>query len=255
MIDPRATLDELAGALDAAGVGVYLYEGARGEQRRLFGGPDSGVENLSDADGDDARRPVELAAGPRFHGVVRVRPDIEAAPASRDGRAGLQAHLTHLSETLPPDETVAICAIGIDGLREFNRVYGYDSGDQLSLGVGARLARTLPEGAALARVGGAKFAAVLPGADAGAFREHAERLGAEIRSVPFDVGFGPLTVTVSIGAAVARAPALASPDPSTPRWPRSTRRASKANKGFTWRIRTATNRPCRPAPCAPARRR
>ncbi len=236
MVDPRATLDELATALDAAGVGVYLFEGARGAQRWL-----AGAAHFADSlggDPDHRRRlaadappgaPVEAPGGcgvreslvrvddgpdgaPRFFGVLRAGSG-EHAPPCRDGRAGLQAHLTHLSETLPTDTPVAVCAIGVDGLRVFNRAYGYDAGDALCLGVGARLARSLPQGAVLARIGGAKFGAAFIGPCALAFREEAEKLCADVRDAPFDVGFGPITVTISIGAAIAYPAALASPDP------------------------------------------
>jgi diguanylate cyclase (GGDEF)-like protein len=237
MVDPRATLDELAAALDAAGVGVYLYEGARGAQRWLAGAAHF-AESIGDA-GARARlaessKPGDLIegpgcrdvreslvrvmdgpeGGPRFYGVLRAEADgLGGKLTHSDGRAGLQSHLTHLAETLTSDTPVAVCVVGIDGLREFNRAYGYDSGDALSLGVGARIARAMPNGAAMARIGGAKFAIALVGPDALALQDWAERLCADIREAPFDVGFGPITVTISIGAALARPGALSSPEP------------------------------------------
>ena len=235
-MDARATLQELAGALDAAGVGVYLYEGARGAQRWLAGaarfaenvgaGPRAeapirpGEAVFQGGDGLDSRL-VRLdddpEGGPRFLGVVLAREASEGetpvALGSRDGRAGLQAHLTYLAETLPADTPVAVCAIGVDGIREFCRAYGYDAGDALTLGVGSRLSRTLPAGAAFARIGGAKFAAVLTGEDAAGFRGRADALCADLRGASFDVGFGPVSVTISIGAAIAEPAALTSPEP------------------------------------------
>jgi len=234
MVGPRATLAELADALNAAGVGVYVYEGAKGAQRWLSGAgrftADDGARAaraLSDAAPGEARRLgdahlVRLQdcpdGAPRFMGVLRAAEGVEdfgdAGPLGRaSGRGALQAHLTHLAETLPPETPVVCCVFGIDDMREFSRVYGYDAGAALAHMVGERLARALPPDAAIARVGGAKFAAAIVGDDAGAFRERAGRIAADIAHGAFDVGFGPVSVTLSIGAAVASATALASPEP------------------------------------------
>jgi len=234
MVGPRATLAELADALNAAGVGVYVYEGAKGAQRWLSGAgrftADDGARAaraLSDAAPGEARRMgdahlVRLQdcpdGAPRFMGVLRAAEGVEdfgdAGPLGRaSGRGALQAHLTHLAETLPPETPVVCCVFGIDDMREFSRVYGYDAGATLAHMVGERLARALPPDAAIARVGGAKFAAAIVGDDAGAFRERAGRIAADIAHGAFDVGFGPVSVTLSIGAAVASATALASPEP------------------------------------------
>ncbi len=218
MVDPKATLEELAEALEAAGVGVYLYEGARGAQRWLAGAALIGGDDAGPVDRRVVRLPDRPDAGPRFVGVLQARAPEDAHPAwaaptgAQDGRKGMQAHLTHLAETLPPDTPVAVCAIGVDELRAFCRAYGYEAGDRLTLGVGARLHRALPEGAALARIGGATFAAAFVGDDAARFRERAEALCAEVRSAAFDVGFGPVSVTISLGAALAQGDALASPE-------------------------------------------
>ncbi len=232
MIAQGATLSEIAEALEAAGVGVFLYEGARQTERWLAGeagaagGGGSGGGGAAGPPALSVRRPdgadetlVRLSDGPggapRFLGVVRAADGCAAARglAARDGRSGLQAHLTHLAETLPPETPVAICAIGVDGMREFCRVYGYDAGDALALAAGTRLMAALPPEAALARIGGAKFAAALVGGDAAGIRALAESLCAELHGASFDVGFGPVSVTISVGAALAPAAALSAPEP------------------------------------------
>jgi EAL domain-containing protein (putative c-di-GMP-specific phosphodiesterase class I)/GGDEF domain-containing protein len=247
MIGPRATLLELTEALDAAGVGVYLYEGARQSQRWLVGaeryreragasddarraaltattGPGDAL-HVAGGDGAVSEQVVRLRDGPegnpRFVGVLRAA-DAATPGASaggpdplrrRDGRGALQAHLTHLGESLPTGTPVAFCAFGVDGLREFCRAYGYDAGDALAVAVGARLALTLPPDAAFVRLGGAKFGAAIVGDTAGMVRARAEAISAEIRRASFDVGFGPVSVTVSVGAAIADVAALTSPEP------------------------------------------
>jgi EAL domain-containing protein (putative c-di-GMP-specific phosphodiesterase class I)/GGDEF domain-containing protein len=118
-----------------------------------------------------------------------------------------------MAETLRPDALVACCVFGIDGMREFSRCYGFEAGDALACAVGERLSRMLPASAALARIGGAKFAAAVIGDDPAAVRARATAIAAEFSALSFDVGFGSISVTLSIGAAVARAPALATPEP------------------------------------------
>jgi predicted signal transduction protein with EAL and GGDEF domain len=235
MIGHGATLTELADALEAAGVGVYLYEGSRRSERWLAGaasfqtggGAASRAALVADAPQGEAvsvRRPggvderlVRLRDGPegapRFFGVLRAAGEAAPGMIGRDGRPALQAHLTRLAETLPPDTPVVVCAMGVDGMREFCRAYGYDAGEALTDAVGERLLRALPPDAALARIGGAKFAAALPGEDAASFREKAGALCAELHGTGFDVGFGPVSVTVSIGAAIAPAASVAAPEP------------------------------------------
>lgn len=235
MVGPRATLDELAAALNAAGVGVYVYEGARQSQRWLVGAdrfeadkadtsshaaiiataaPGETRRIAPDADGVEARlvRLSDEEGSPRFLGVLSA---VEGSDqiGRVSGRSAMQAHLTQLSESLKPDMLVACCVFGVDSMREFSRIYGYEAGDALARAVGARLATTLPNDVPVARVGGAKFAAAIVGDDATAIRRRAELVAAEFAALSFDVGFGPISVTLSIGAAVARAPKLASPEP------------------------------------------
>lgn len=237
MTGPRATLDELSQALSAAGVGVYLYDGARRASRWLSGGAAYGAM-MADGDlpvtpltiaGDNLVPPapagaldhriVRLADGPggapRFFGVIRAADaarDGAAGLGCSDGRSGLQAHLTHLAETLPPTTSVAICALGVDGMREFCRVYGYDAGEALLRATGARLLTALPAEAVLARIGGAKFAVALVGAVPGEVKHQAELLADEVQGASFDVGFGPVSVTLSVGGAIARPAVLRTPE-------------------------------------------
>ena len=235
MTDPRTTLDELSAALRAAGVGVYVYEGARQSARWLAGAAPFGE------DADEAPPPPATATTPVHslvtgarntlsHQVVRLGPDGDAprffgvvracspgeigrgALGAPDGRSGLQAHLTHLAETLPPTARIAVLALGIDGMREFCRAYGYEAGETLCRAVGEGLLQTLPPEAVLARIAGAKFVVALPGAPGIDFAAEARRITGEVQSVSFALPFGPVSVTLSAGGLVAGPAQLRSPD-------------------------------------------
>ncbi|PKQ04261.1 MAG: hypothetical protein CVT71_02570, partial [Alphaproteobacteria bacterium HGW-Alphaproteobacteria-10] len=99
MVGPRATLAELADALNAAGVGVYVYEGAKGAQRWLSGGgkfdaprdPAAQAESLSDAAPGEARRMGDAHlvrlhdcpdGAPRFMGVLRAAEGMDGGDGS-----------------------------------------------------------------------------------------------------------------------------------------------------------------------------
>jgi EAL domain-containing protein (putative c-di-GMP-specific phosphodiesterase class I)/GGDEF domain-containing protein len=223
-VTTRSTLTELADTLRAAGVGVFVYEGAERRQRWL-----AGAEHFAAPDVDGLASPGEPAGGhvetrllrldhdpdgaPRFLGLMHPIDGGAPSVARISGRSALQAHLTQLAETLKPQALVACCVFGIDGMREFSRCYGFEAGDALACAVGERLSRMLPAGAAVSRIGGAKFAAAVIGDDAAAVRARATAIAAEFAALSFDVGFGSISVTLSIGAAVARAPALGTPEP------------------------------------------
>jgi diguanylate cyclase (GGDEF)-like protein len=242
MSGPRATLEELSDALTAAGVGVYLYDGAKQSARWITGGsrfaslsPDGDppltplMQTLSTAEVGMTAAPVDHhlvrlddgpEGSPRFFGVIRAADrgtetedeTLRRCLGSSDGRSGLQAHLTHLAETLDASAHVALCALGVDGMREFCRVYGYDTGEMLLRAVGRRLLEALPDHAVLARIGGAKYAAVLLGADADALRAQAEALAELVHGESFEVGMGPVSVTLSVGGTLAQPAALRTPE-------------------------------------------
>ncbi len=139
-------------------------------------------------------------------------PVSEAPPASAEppehGRAGLRRDLEALAATLPPDPPVALRIFGVDGMREVSRGYGFDAGDALTRAVGCRLRESLPAGAVLARVGGFSFAGALidlPEIDAAA---RARATSDDVASRSFDIGFGPITATVSVGVRATTALAM-----------------------------------------------
>ncbi|SEA93123.1 EAL domain-containing protein [Rubrimonas cliftonensis] len=134
---------------------------------------------------------------------VSAVPDAAHAPAPPEpaecGRAGLRRSLEALAATLPPETPVALMIFGVDGMREFSRGYGFDAGDALARAVGRRLRESLPDGAGLARVGSFSFAAALIDFAESDTAVSARMIADDVASRAFDIGFGPITATVSIG--------------------------------------------------------
>lgn len=94
-------------------------------------------------------------------------------------------------------EPLALIVLDLDHFKRINDVHGHPAGDAVLREVAARMAGAAREGDLLARIGGEEFAWVLPGADAAAAVEAAERLRAAFAATRFP---GWLHVTCSLGA-------------------------------------------------------
>ena len=102
---------------------------------------------------------------------------------------------------------LSLLLLDIDHFKSINDRYGHDVGDQVIIAV-ARLCQTKTRDSDVAaRIGGEEFGILLPEADLDEARIAAERLRVAIAEQPVDTSSGPLTVTVSIGAAPAEASA------------------------------------------------
>jgi diguanylate cyclase (GGDEF)-like protein/PAS domain S-box-containing protein/excisionase family DNA binding protein len=139
--------------------------------------------------------------------IARWRADAEVA------RLGLQDPLTGLANR-PLFENrlqqaldrgrrdhgdAAVLFVDVDGFGTLNDGFGYRTGDEILVGVGARLAGVLPAEATAGRLAGDDFAVLAPGiaSDAEAL-ELAERIGAAL-SEPMLAGGRELSLTASIG--------------------------------------------------------
>lgn len=118
-------------------------------------------------------------------------------------RVGLHRALADLDPDAPP---FALVMIDIDGFKQINDAMGFPVGDELLLGVAARLRDVLTEADRAARVGSDEFVLVLAG-------EHdRERISARVQRLaallaqPYDIkstdGCSPLTVGASMGIAL-----------------------------------------------------
>jgi diguanylate cyclase (GGDEF)-like protein/PAS domain S-box-containing protein/excisionase family DNA binding protein len=139
--------------------------------------------------------------------IARWRADEEIA------RLGLQDPLTGLANrplfenrlgqaldrALREQEDAAVLFVDLDGFGKLNDGFGYRTGDEVLVGVGARLQGVLPADATAGRLAGDDFAVLLPGiATEGDALDIAERIGAAL-SEPMLAGGRELTMTASIG--------------------------------------------------------
>ena len=158
-------------------------------------------EVFTDADG----RPVRLMGTAHDISEIRRAQDELAYLADHDPLTGLvnrrsfTARLNGLLAERRGDG--ALLLVDVDNFKDINDLRGHAVGDQVMRGLARRLGQHLPPGAVLGRLGGDEFAAVLPGCDAAAALESAERLCRAAGDTPMVVGDEALRVTVSVGAA------------------------------------------------------
>jgi diguanylate cyclase (GGDEF)-like protein len=105
-----------------------------------------------------------------------------------------------LSERLQRGSGGSLVVIDIDGFRTVNEALGYDIGDHILVECAHRLNRTLDGGAVLTRIGDDEFGIVMPeSADPVVWGSDAR----EALSLPIMIDGHPLTITASVGVAVA----------------------------------------------------
>ena len=93
----------------------------------------------------------------------------------------------------------AVLFVDLDGFGKLNDGFGYRTGDEVLVGVGARLVSVLPADATAGRLAGDDFAVLVPGvATDGEALDIAERIGAAL-SEPMLAAGRELTMTASIG--------------------------------------------------------
>ena len=144
--------------------------------------------------------------------IVQVR-DAETAladQARRDVLTGLpnrrafeEALTAAFARLRRMKEPVILVTLDIDHFKKINDTYGHAAGDAVLAMVGRTLASTVREVDAAFRVGGEEFAVLLTGADLAGAVIAAERLRTAIAANRVAVGESNITVTSSLGVALA----------------------------------------------------
>lgn len=131
--------------------------------------------------------------------------------SGRDGLTGLPSmtdlmeHLRHAAREVQRfGKSVAVLVVSIDGLDRINEEMGFRSGDIALKRCASSLRTMLGEGVMLARIGGNRFAACLPGADRASAEAMAECITRTFSRQPILIGDRESSVTVSIGGACTR---------------------------------------------------
>jgi diguanylate cyclase (GGDEF)-like protein len=143
------------------------------------------------------RSRAELAAE---HLLARTDP-LTGAP----NRRALDEELNRaLARVRRGERTTGLLVFDVDRFKQVNSEIGWDGGDAVLCGVVQRVADALRQTDVLARRGGEEFAIVAPGVDSvEALRALAEKVREHVRGLPFDAHGRRVSVTVSVGGALA----------------------------------------------------
>lgn len=103
-------------------------------------------------------------------------------------------------------DEVGLLMIDIDHFKSYNDTFGHQMGDVCLQRVAAIIGKQVRKQDLVARLGGEEFVVLLPGTDLPTARRVAERVRTAIEGlgIPHAAASGQSSVTVSIGAAVAR---------------------------------------------------
>jgi len=112
---------------------------------------------------------------------------------------------TQLQSLDPSRPMLAILFLDVDNFKSYNDEYGHNVGDIVLKMVARTLSKSLRAFDFVGRWGGEEFVAVLPRMDPAALEDTAERLRKLVKTGSADVSQNKLSVTVSIGATMARA--------------------------------------------------
>jgi len=134
-----------------------------------------------------------------------------AAVAGGLGEAGEQAATAVLAAAVPGERAVpGVIVVDIDGFTAVNDVRGHTAGDLLLAQVARRLRLAVSPEDTVARWGGDEFAVLTEGTVSTAgLADIAERLARGVASQPFRLGDSDLSITASVGAALADGSAAA----------------------------------------------
>jgi diguanylate cyclase (GGDEF)-like protein len=129
--------------------------------------------------------------------------------AMRDSLTGWLNHssiqdalIRELARSEREREPLVVLMADLDHFKRINDTYGHLVGDFVICEVTRRIGEVARRYDLLARVGGEEFLMVLPGCNENAAAEFAERIRSAVGDVSIQSPAGPLTVTMSIGAAV-----------------------------------------------------
>jgi two-component system cell cycle response regulator len=151
----------------------------------------------------------------RYHERLRQNYEQSLSMALTDSLTGVfnrryvAAHLPRLLDRSGENQKpVAVLMFDIDHFKQVNDTYGHGVGDEVLKEVAVRCNRNVRNFDLVSRYGGEEFLVVMPDTDQDSALAVAERLRRTIAEEPFEVSdpVGRVTVTISIGVAVAQWP-------------------------------------------------
>jgi two-component system, cell cycle response regulator len=114
----------------------------------------------------------------------------------------LETFRRELERAARSEAPTGIMMLDIDHFKAVNDTYGHLAGDRVLMEVTQRILRAVRAYDSVGRYGGEEFLIVLPGCTREQINQGSERVRSAVDSGPIQLDGGPISVTVSIGAAV-----------------------------------------------------
>ncbi|MCZ2077090.1 MAG: diguanylate cyclase [Bryobacteraceae bacterium] len=179
----------------------------------LIEGMEAGADDYLVKPFDEHELKVRLRAGRRIvelnAELFEIRESLREQ-ATRDSLTGLwnrhailEILARELERTRREAKPVGLIMLDLDHFKRINDGYGHLTGDQVLRESSARMQMSVRAYDAVGRYGGEEFLIVLPGCDAVATEQQAERIRRVIASSPIPTCTGEIRLTASVGATVA----------------------------------------------------
>lgn len=137
----------------------------------------------------------QLRRSRRLHRMAMTDPLTGVANRRRLEHVGAMA----LAYAHAMDEPLSLIALDVDHFKAVNDTHGHPVGDQVLISLTTACQRALRQVDQFGRLGGEEFVAILPGSDAAAALQVAERLRREIHDMSLDHLVPGLRLSVSLG--------------------------------------------------------
>jgi diguanylate cyclase (GGDEF)-like protein len=128
---------------------------------------------------------------------------VDALSGLANRRALMEAGSAMLANAGRTGRACAALMIDVDHFKRVNDTRGHAAGDAVIAATGALLSRSVRAGELAGRIGGEEFAILLPDGGGEQAVALATRILERVRSTPVAHADGPISVTVSIGVAIA----------------------------------------------------
>ena len=192
-------LDEMTDTFDLDGIGTHEIEDIiRSAQAHLAQISFDMVSQL----GEEQLRNDELVMMNQKLAAVAATDALTGLPNRRTFDAFL-TNQTTLRNRHHRDTGLGLIVMDLDHFKVVNDTHGHAVGDEVLVEFGRRLSTSSRRGELAARTGGEEFALVLPDTDFEELHGAAERIRNLLDNHPIETTAGALTITVSLGAALA----------------------------------------------------